>query len=272
VRVTRLTGGAAAAAICVLVCAAPASASVLVVGDSLSKGTAPYLKQRLGSIPLEVDAEIGRPSSRGVTVLAARLRPEHEVVVFDLGVNDGPSSPNVLAASLAAARDLTGGRCLVVGTVIRPPLRGVSVAAQNQVVRSFAASTPNVVLADWRGTATSEPGLLGRDGVHATSAGYALRGLLFADAVANCLAGGANGLPAPRDGARLKPPPRSHRPEAPPQRPAKIDWRALAARPPLRDLLSWGRGTVDRVAQAGRALRVALAGPAPEPVLGAPGG
>jgi hypothetical protein len=260
----------AAALICVLVCAAPASASVLVVGDSLSKGTAPYLKQRLGSIPLEVDADIGRPSSRGVAVLADRLRPDHEVVVFDLGVNDGPDRPDALAASLAAARDLAGGRCMVVGTVIRPPLRGVSVAAQNQVVRSFVASTPNVQLADWRAAATSQPGLLGRDGVHGTSAGYALRGLVFADAVVNCLAGGsADDLPPPRKHAP-KPPRRRH--VRPPLRPARIDWQAVAARPPLRTALTWGGAMVRCVTGAGEAARVAVAPPEPEPVLGAPEG
>lgn len=272
VRITGLTGAAAAAAICVLVCAAPASASVLVVGDSLSKGTAPYLKQRLGSIPLEVDAVTGRPSSRGVAVLAERLRPEHEVVVFDLGVNDGPDRPDVLAASLSAARDLAGGRCMVVATVMRPPLRGVSVAAQNRVVRDFVVSTPGAQLVDWRSAARSQPGLVGSDGVHGTSAGYSLRGSLFAEAVVNCLAGNADpGLPAPRRN-RAKRPRRSRRHVPPPQRPARINWRALAARPPLSDALRWGDGIVQRVIVAGEALRAALTGPAPEPVLGAPEG
>jgi hypothetical protein len=272
VRLTGLTVVAAAAAICGLVFAAPASASVLVVGDSLSLGTAPYLKQRLGSIPLEVDAVTGRPSSRGVAVLAERLRPEDEVVVFDLGVNDGPSRPDVLSASLAAARNLAGGRCIVVGTVMRPPVRGVSVEAQNRVVRGFVASTPGAQLVDWRSAARSQPGLVASDGVHGTSAGYSLRGSLFAEAVVNCLAGnGDSGLPAPRRN-RAKRPRRPHRHVRPPLRPARINWRALAAGRPLSDALLWADGIAQRIVAAGAALRVALTGPTPEPVLGAPEG
>jgi hypothetical protein len=124
---------------------------------------------------------------------------------------------------------------------------------------------------DWHAAARSQPGLLGRDGVHPTPAGYALRGLLFADAVTTCLAGGAaDDLPAPSKGARISPPPRARRHVPPPRRPAKIDWRALAARPPLSDALLWGAGIVERVIDAGQALRAAATPPAPEPVLGAP--
>ena len=269
VRLISLTVVSAAAAICGLVSAAPASAGVLVVGDSLSKGTAPYLKQQLGSIPLEVDAVTGRPSSRGVPVLAARLRPDHDVVVFDLGVNDGPGRPDVLAASLGAARDLAGGRCMVVATVMRPPVQGVSVAAQNQVVQGFVATTPGTQLVDWRTAARSRPGLVGSDGVHGTAAGYSLRGSLFAEAIMNCLAGAVDVRPSaePRRHRRAR---RRRRPAPPPRRPARIEWGVLAAQPPLSTVFRWGGAIAHGLVDAGETIRTAVAGPAPEPVLGAP--
>jgi lysophospholipase L1-like esterase len=186
---------------------APAAASVLVVGDSLEVGTGPYLRQELAGIDVTIDARRGRPSSEGVDVLGARLRPEHDVVVFDLGTNDDPA-PGGLAANLRAARGLADGRCLVVASLNRPPLNGVPVDGLDAAVRDFVAETPNAQLVDWR-AATSEPGVLAADGVHGTPEGYALRARLVAEGVQACLASGAaplEPLPAPRPRARRRGP------------------------------------------------------------------
>src|ERR687896_1100788 len=121
--VGKLTAGIlAAGAVAAHGLAASAAASVLVVGDSLEVGSAPHLRAALGGTALDVDAEPGRTSSQGVGVLARRLRPSHEVVVFPLGTND--TSADAFAASLASAAQLAGGRCLVVATIARRPLRG----------------------------------------------------------------------------------------------------------------------------------------------------
>ena len=72
-------------------------------------------------------------------------------MVFDLGVNDDPRNPSALAASLNAARELVGDRCMVVATVQRPPLGGVTVEGLNAAVRRFVADTPGTQLVDWRG-------------------------------------------------------------------------------------------------------------------------
>src|SRR5918999_1264541 len=98
--------------------AQPGGDAVLVVGDSLEVGSGPFVRQALGGIPVEIDAERGRTSSQGVRVLAERLRPEHAVVVLPLGTND--LSAHVFASSLAATRELAGGRCIVVATIARP--------------------------------------------------------------------------------------------------------------------------------------------------------
>src|ERR671915_255221 len=133
--VGKLTAGIlAAGAVFTTFLASSAAASVLVVGDSLEVGSAPHLRAALGSTAVEIDAEKGRTSGEGVAVLADRLRPDHEVVVFPLGTND--LSADAFAASLASAAQLAGGRCMVVATIAR---RRPSAAELNRVVASLAA-------------------------------------------------------------------------------------------------------------------------------------
>jgi lysophospholipase L1-like esterase len=262
-----LAGAAVAAAFLV----PAAAASVLVVGDSLEVGSAPHLRAALGSTAVDVDAEKGRTSGEGVAVLADRLRPEHEVVVFPLGTND--LSADAFATSLASAAQLAGGRCMVVATIVR---RRPSAAELNRVVASLAA-TGEVQVADWRAAAAA-PGVLGRDGTHATGAGYALRASLLAEAVRGCQTGaGASGIPAPRNPdvqvprderrdagrpGRAAPP---VEPPAPPARPVR-----LPARRALLSLAVVLRRAVSPVVGALQDARTAATKAEPEPVLGAP--
>src|SRR5439155_24134763 len=150
-----------------LLLALPASASanaVLVVGDSLEVGTGPYLQRALPGESVTVDAKKSRPSNVGVDLLRSRLRPGHAVVVFDLGTNDDPGAPGRLTADLEAVRQISGDRCLVVATLNRPAVGGVSVAGLNRAVTSFANATANVEVVDWHAVARQDPGLLGPDG------------------------------------------------------------------------------------------------------------
>jgi lysophospholipase L1-like esterase len=269
--VGKLTAGIlAAGAVAALGFPPAAAAAVLVVGDSLEVGSAPHLRAALAGTALEIDASPGRTSSEGAGVLARRLRPSHEVVVLPLGTND--TSPDAFAAALASASQLAGARCMVVATIARRPPAG----ALNDVVGRFAARG-NVQVADWR-AASSSPGVLGRDGIHATGAGYALRASLVADAVRACLdGGGAAGIPAPRDpDVRVPPDERRDagrpgtvrsrpRPAAAPARPMR-----LPARRALAGLAAALRRAVSPVAAALRDARTAATKAGPEPILGAP--
>ncbi len=200
---------------------ASAAGGVLVVGDSLEVGTSPYLRGLLHGIPLTVDAQTSRPSSTGVAILHSRLQSSDQVVVFDLGTNDDPAQPQALAADLAAVRSIVGGRCVVVATLNRPPYNGVSIDGLNGAVRDFAVGSPPTQLVDWRPAALANPGLLGPDGVHASSAGYAMRAQLVAQEILNCFAGNA-ALPS-ATGAPEGESPRPTR--APP--PPPVDWGEL---------------------------------------------
>jgi lysophospholipase L1-like esterase len=246
-----------------------ASASVLVVGDSLGVGTEPALRAALPSASIDAEVRNGRLSAEGVPIVAARLRPEHDVVVFDLGTNDGPAGVAVTARSLSAVRDLIGGRCLVVATLNHPRVGSSSIDGQNEMIDRFVATTPNAVLVDWH-AAASGSGALRPDGVHATAPGYALRGALFAEAIAGCgRAASATRRPS-GPGASTT------------DRPADARERGRPARPPVRMRFSRAvaRMTLARyslsvaaragmlVRDAGASLAAVLTPRGPEPILG----
>jgi lysophospholipase L1-like esterase len=271
---------AAAAGTAILVCGllpSNATAAVLVVGDSLAVGTEGALRAALPEAEIEADSLNGRTSVEGVSVLSELLAPEHDTVVFDLGTNDGNAAVGVTADSLAAARALAANRCLVVATLNRPPLAGIPIDGQNAMIRRFAATTPNVALVEWNDAAAATRGALRPDGVHATAAGYALRGSLFADAIrGGCLGGGGgSGSAAPAPGRAAsgtsRPAPRrvAPRPSGPP-----LEARIATA---FDDRLTAGGGPLDLAARGGAivaaastTLREVLTPRGPEPVLGQP--
>jgi lysophospholipase L1-like esterase len=267
---------AVVAATLLAVLAPDASAAVLVVGDSLGVGTDGPLRAALPEVEIQSDSLNGRSSAEGVSVLSELLGPEHDTVVFDLGTNDGNAAVTTTAGSLAAARQLTAGRCLVVATLNRPPLAGIPIDAQNAMIRRFAATTPNVALVEWNDAAAGAPGVLQGDGVHATGAGYAYRGALFADAIRSCLTGAGGGdAAAPPDGRQASSTdrPAPARRVAPRPSGPSLDERAATA---LGDRLSADDGPID-IARHGAALFSSaaislgevLTPRGPEPVLGA---
>lgn len=189
----------------------PTIRNILVIGDSLEVGAGPYLENALGHIPHSIDALTSRSSAVGLELLRSGLQPSHDVVVFDLGVNDDPGQPEAFAARLAEVRSIIGDRCLVIGTMVRPPYAGVTIDAMNRVVQSVAAASPLTQLFDWNGQVRRRPDLVGADGVHAAGDGYAIRGGLVATAIAACPAPGTLVDDAPPE----QPPPPS--PEPPPE-------------------------------------------------------
>ena len=269
--VGKLTALILAGAAAVLLSGAPAAAqnaggSVLVIGDSLQVGTGPYLEQQLGAIPVEFDSRESRGSGEGLEALHARLRPDHTEVVFDMGTNDDPSNPDALHANLQAARAATGERCLVVATLLRPPYNGITYDELNAALERFALDTPGVQLVDWYGVATSTPGILYEDGVHARPEGYALRGRLIAEAVRSCQVGGgggASGIPAPSQPA-ASPPAAVPEPEPAPEVEVRLETPA-----PLLAIAGAVRRAATLVSAAGRDARQAAGMGPPEPVLGA---
>ena len=233
---------------------AAVGADVLVVGDSLEVGTGPHLKRELADREVEVDARTGRPSPEGLQTLRSLLRPDHRVIVFDLGTNDDPSRPAVLRSSLGGALSLAGDRCLVISTLRRPPLNGVPVDAMNAEIERLRP-VPNVIVVDWQGFTEERPSLIRPDGVHATPEGYVERASLVAN----------YGVRLCGDLKKIKPPPRRKAPRPRPRRPAQPQRLNLDL-----DVVGALIGGVTRlVNDAGAAAMTAILGPPPEPVLGA---
>ncbi len=133
----------------------------------------------------------------------------------------------------------------------------------NAAVERFALDNPGVQLVDWYGVATSTPGILYEDGVHARPEGYALRGQLIADAVRSCggATGGASELPAPS--RRVVVPEPEPEPEPAPEVDVQIEPPA-----PLVAIAGAVRHAASLVSAAGRDARQAAGMGPPEPVLG----
>jgi hypothetical protein len=165
---------------------AAASASVLDVGDSLTVGSSSTLKQIVPGI--EINAETGRTSSTGVSILADEYRGQ-SAVVFDLGTNDRPS-PGAFLANLARVRQMIGGACLIVSTINGPPVNGVSYAALNRSIENFAFRDGNTQVVPWQLATKLHPEVVYSDGVHVTPYGYEFRAHLIA-AISACPGGGS---------------------------------------------------------------------------------
>jgi hypothetical protein len=202
-----------------------------------------------------------------VRVLRERLRPNHEVVVFDLGTNDDPSRSATFARNLASARKIAGERCLVVSTINRPPVGGTSVDVMNRTVQDFADTTPDARLVDWAGAVERDPSLLASDRIHGTPAGYAARARLVAAAIEECFGAvdpptRASPREAPREAPRPQPSPRAGGRGA--------NWGEVLALTPYDTIAGWVSVAADIVLLAGQNVGGAFGEQPPEVELGAP--
>jgi hypothetical protein len=161
-------------------------ATVLVIGDSIGVAMEPYLRQELLGTPIIDDSVGGRPSPDGLEALRENLTPEVAVIVFAMGTNDNPANPEIMAGNLGTIAQIAPDRCIVVPTIARPPVNGVSDAGINRAIRAFAARNLNAEVVDWKAAVRAQPDLL-MDGIHATPEGSAVRAALIAQAVDTCL-------------------------------------------------------------------------------------
>jgi hypothetical protein len=180
--------------------AAPTPGHLLVVGDSLAEATEAPLAQLLPGWQIETSAFTGRHTDDGVAEIASR--PSLPDVIFvSLGTNDHPSATASFAGEVERVLDTAGpSRCVVWANIARPPYADVSYAGYNKVLERLSFSRPNLIVVDWAGITRTQAGLLGSDGVHATSEGYAVRAQAIASAIASCggvqAYGGTTGVPS----------------------------------------------------------------------------
>jgi hypothetical protein len=136
----------------------------------------------------DVSARFGRKSSEGLEVLEKTLRPDHEVVVFDLATND-VLDPPAFEANLGRLLERTGDRQVIVANTWRADFRNLHLRV-NAILRRFAEKQPDrVTLVDWAAFIDQHPAPHGDDPdyIHFSSSAYGERAVLISDAIASAL-------------------------------------------------------------------------------------
>ena len=167
--------------------------TVIMIGDSLAQGTEPYLAGQLGGWSVATDARRGRPLAEGMAVLSRTQVPSGPLILaFSLFTNDAPTNVAALESAVRSSVQRAGSRgCAVWATIVRPPVGGTSYAAANAKLAQLANDPQlrgRLLIVPWAAAVASNPSLVGKDGVHATSAGYQERARLYAATARSCRA------------------------------------------------------------------------------------
>ncbi|MFN7572172.1 MAG: acyltransferase family protein [Betaproteobacteria bacterium] len=137
---------------------------VTAFGDSVLLGARDALLRKLPGA--EIDAEVGRQASRGLTRVREVKAQERlgNVVLLHIGSNGFLAEPQ-LRAALAELAD----RERVLLVTVRVPKRWE--AHNNDILERASREFPNTVLVDWARLSADHPEYFVADGVHLSSAG-----------------------------------------------------------------------------------------------------
>ena len=168
-----------------------ASETLVMIGDSLAQGTEPFLGGLLPGWRVTTEARRGRPLAEGMQVLSSTpLGSTSVVLAFSLFTNDSPGNVGALEAAVRQSVQRAGsGGCAIWATIVRPPKGGVSYDAVNARLNALAGDSQlrgRLLVVPWAALVRSNPSFVGRDKVHATSAGYRERARLYAQAAESC--------------------------------------------------------------------------------------
>jgi hypothetical protein len=162
----------------------------LIVGDSISKLTTPYVRgDLLGNLEIEVTywQALNADSNRAVRLVEEVYKSSESIVVFDAGTNDNPRTPRVLARNLRKVARLVGDSCMVLPT-LDDTASGVSNNANTKAVFDFAASRPGTQVPEWAGVVDMRPSLRFRPhGFHPNHPAAIFRAEMVAEAIRACL-------------------------------------------------------------------------------------
>lgn len=151
--------------------------AVLVVGNSLSVGSGPYLVADVPNRFVTVNARVGRPTSEGVAIIQsiATLPP---VLLVELGTNDGPD-PGLFTTKIDAIMAKAGATRPVYWVDIWRSGYG----SLNSALDAAAVAHSNLTIIHFAATILSHPEMIGPDGLHLNGSGYQLMGQAEADAI-----------------------------------------------------------------------------------------
>jgi lysophospholipase L1-like esterase len=175
----------------VLVLAAPASADalsrrLLVDGDSLAVGTAPYLPRELGRWTVIQSTSVSRHAYEGAAVMRAFGRRLPRVIHISLGTNDDPRSVDAFRSAIRDVMAVAGPRrCVVWANIVRPAA-GASYAGYNRALAQESRPRENLRVVNWARLVRDNPHWLAGDGVHVSAEGYQVRARAVARSVRRC--------------------------------------------------------------------------------------
>lgn len=159
--------------------------SLVVVGDSLAVGAAPYLPDALARWSIRTNALGGRTLEEGMDILADQDVDDGDVVAISLFTNNNPA--DVASLVQAVRTSASRARCVVWSTIVAPGVGGTSFRTANAALRRLDAELGDrMELVRWDEHVAAVPDHLSYDEVHATEPGYRARARLYADAVERC--------------------------------------------------------------------------------------
>jgi lysophospholipase L1-like esterase len=165
----------------------PAGRSLLVVGDSLTVGTQPYIGRYLRGWRIHQDVSVSKQVSEGPAVLRRFGSRLPRVIFVNLGTNGDPHAVGLFLSSIRRTMRIAGPRrCVVWSSIVRPPVGGKSYHELNAVLAAQARRRPNLIMFRWVRLARRHPGWFGPDHVHVTASGYAVRARAMAKQIRHC--------------------------------------------------------------------------------------
>jgi lysophospholipase L1-like esterase len=185
-------GAVAAASLAVLPAAGakphrPGSRTLLVVGDSLTVGTRPYLHHWLGHWHVHTIASISKQVTEGPPTLRAFGSRLPRVIFVNLGTNGDPRSVGLFRHEIVRTMRIAGPRrCVVWSSIVRPPVAGRSYHDLNRTLADEASKRPNLMLFRWVKLARRHPSWFGPDHVHVTAHAYDIRARAMARTIRSC--------------------------------------------------------------------------------------
>ena len=171
--------------------------TMIVIGDSLAVGMAPYLRGALEGWPVYVDGRTGRFISEGMEILAETELPpgaegQRAILAFSLGTNDGPQNVDALELAVRESASRLGANgCIVWATIARPAMNGVSYRAMNarlEALQADPALVNRLVVVPWAREYARHKSWQRPDRVHMTPEGAAARAAMYAEAARSCAA------------------------------------------------------------------------------------
>jgi lysophospholipase L1-like esterase len=165
----------------------PYSRTLLVVGDSLTVGTKPYLSHFLPRWRVRTEVSVSKQLREGPPTLRRYGRRLPRVVFVNLGTNGDPRGVSLFVSTVRRTMKIAGPhRCVVWSTIVRPRVAGRSYGGLNRALRDEAKRRRNLIVFRWARLARRHPGWFGPDHVHVTASAYRVRARAMAADIRRC--------------------------------------------------------------------------------------